>query len=105
MAASAAASIKLIMTGVPKTGTFPLPMLGAVCSTPTRTRAVPVNPVCRLERSIIVLDLAPSDHQKACQDAAQTLLEPARMVDAFRTGLKPEFETPSAFRRRALQPA
>src|SRR5262249_58730499 len=34
-AASAAASMTLIMTGVASTGTRPLPTRGAVCSTPT----------------------------------------------------------------------
>src|ERR1700730_7331833 len=43
-AASAAASITLIMTGVASTGTSPLPMLGAVCSTPTSSSADPVRP-------------------------------------------------------------
>ncbi len=37
-----AASIRLIITGVASTGTRPEPMLGAVCSSPTMSSAVPV---------------------------------------------------------------
>src|SRR3954467_11011180 len=48
MAASAAASIRLIITGVASTRTLPLPMLGAVCSSPTTSDALPRSPVITL---------------------------------------------------------
>ncbi len=44
MAASAAASMRLIITGVASTRTLPLPMLGAVCSSPTVSSALPLSP-------------------------------------------------------------
>src|SRR6266540_1370895 len=43
-AASAAASMRLIITGVASTCTLPLPMRGAVCSAPTTSPASPVRP-------------------------------------------------------------
>src|SRR4029079_6810814 len=52
MAASAAASIRLIITGVAITRTFPLPMLGAVCSSPTTSDALPRSPVTTLPSSM-----------------------------------------------------
>src|SRR6478672_12200073 len=52
-AASAAASIRLIMTGVASTGTRPLPMRGAVCSGPTSRSADPFIPIFKCDSSII----------------------------------------------------
>ena len=43
----------LIMTGVASTGTRPLPMRGAVCSTPTSSSDVPFIPVFNGDRSIM----------------------------------------------------
>ena len=57
-AASAAASIRLIITGVASTGTSPLPMLGAECSTPTRRSTDPVIPVLSAVRSRVMRCLA-----------------------------------------------
>jgi hypothetical protein len=53
-AASAAASITLIITGVPSTGTRPLPMLGAVWATPTTRSAEPLSPTFSRDRSVKV---------------------------------------------------
>jgi hypothetical protein len=45
------------MTGVASTGTSPLPMLGALCSTATLSSADPIKPGLTFERSIAIAGL------------------------------------------------
>src|SRR5262249_60687207 len=51
IAASAAASMTLIITGVASTGMRPLPTRAVVCSGPTTTSAVPLAPTVTRDRS------------------------------------------------------
>src|SRR5882757_2448327 len=93
-ASRAAASIRLIITGVASTRTRPEPMRGAVCSSPTTSSAWPSRPGVNCASSTTLIPfpfrptscrLAPPRHLRALENAA-TQLDSIRSSQAHRQG-------------------